>query len=324
MKELKTFEDFEDSLKRRSVPEFDENLLIKRIHTEKSKRAVRFKIKTVIMVTALFILMISSIVYGKNLFKPVVKLYNIISSTSLSDEEGKTAFEYQKVEYNDDESSENDKLRSIYKEYSYTMYKHKKELKDNELELFIVVDAYTINGSFRLLNNDTRYTSLSELIKNSSSQFIIPTILPDKYHFKYGCIKRGDAINNNLGAIADELYNKAIKEGKDYITQKFETTCKVTEIILNYAENNGHNDIEIYINRNYKEFGGDSIQVELIDINGHEALYKTYENSILSEITFVDNNGIENLTYTVRFQSSTHLYKDMYPHIIKMIESMLE
>ena len=325
MKELKTFEDFEDSLKRISIPEFDENLIINHINTVKSKRYVRFKIKTIVLVTVLFILTISSIVYGKNFFKPVIRLYyNVISSISLSDKDGRVLFEYQKVEYNDDFYYESDKLQSIYKKYSYIMYKHEKMLKDNESELFVVVDAYKINGSIRFLHNDKRFNSLDDLIESSSVEFKTPNILPEKYYFKYGYIKKHHAVDKNLGAVADELYNKALKEGKDYITLKFKTTYEISEIYLNYAENYRKNNIEIQISSGFNKFGGNSTNVELIDINGHEALYISSESGDTREIIFTDNNGTENLTYRVVFHSPPGLGKDMYPHIIDMIESMFE
>lgn len=324
MKKLKSFEDFEDALKNTPVPEFNENLIIGSIHVIEGKMAIRFKIKTLILLTTLLIFMISSIVFGKNLFKPVVRLYNVISSISLHDETGKVIYNYQEVEYDEeiDYADKTKKVNAINKEYSYIMYKHKKELKDNELELFIVVDAYKVNGSVNILYNDKRFNTLSDLIKNSSVKFKTPNLLPDKYVFKYGYIKRNYSIDNNLGAVADELYNKAVKENEKYIYQRFESTGEPTEIYLNYAENNGQNDIELIINREYREFENDSIKVENIDISGQKALYKVYDNSTLREITFVHKNELENLTYTIKFSSSTYLYNDLYPYIIKMIESM--
>lgn len=327
MKEFKTFEDFEYSLKRTPVPELDENLIIRRIQVAQKRRNVRLGIKTAVLVSVLFILLISSLVYGKNVFKPI-KLFNIISSINLKDKEGNTSFEYQKIEYDEDAKEKNEeaknKWKSINKDYAYILYKHKKALKDNELELFVVVDAFKIDESLRILYNDKRFSSLSDLKESSSIKFKAPDILPAKYRFSYGYIKKHQSVDKNLYTAAVELYNKAVKEGKDYITQKFETTDEISEIQLNYKENYLGNDINIWISKGSKQIYDDSVQIEKIDINGHEAIYETCVSSPFKKVIFVDNNGTENLTYTISFCSPAPMGKDLYPEVIEMIESMLE
>ncbi len=325
MNELKTYEEFEAYLKRRAVPEFDESLTINRIQAAKGKWNVKRKIKIIVLLAALLLIVISSAAYGKDIIRYFIKTHRVITSTNIRNDDGKVLYEYQKIEYSDDEIGEREKLITILKEYSGIMSIHKYKLRDNEAELFIVTDAYKIDGSMSLLCKDKRFNLLEDVIENSTIKFKKPKVLPDQYHFKYGLVTNDKIKNNKLiGEVADRLYNKAIDERKDYITQKFKLSPETTGIKLDYAEGGGHNDIEITINGMYRQFGGDSIQIELIDINGLEAVYKKYENSTLREITFVDYNGTDNLTYTVRYQSPTYLYEDLYPHIIKMIESMFE
>ncbi len=322
MKSLKTFEDFEYALKQKPVPKFEEELMISRLQAAANKRT-KYSIKKIIVVAAvIMIIMIPSFVYGKNLIKQFIYSHVVISSTSLKDKEGNETLNYSLVKPDEGVLNEMDKIQSISEKYSHIMYKHKSELKEDEIEIFLVVDAYKLSGSFTLLQNYST-TSLDDIIKKASIEFKIPNTLPDKYHFKHGFINY-PAIMSGI----EDLYNKAVKEGKDYITKKVKKPEKPSQIILTYADHKGRNEINIEITlitgkeEHYTDDENHPSQVEIIKIKDHEVLYKTIPSlkHSINWMIFTEHNGTDNLLYTISYFNQVD--KDLTPHVIKMIESM--
>jgi|GEM_PF-2929423 len=328
MERLDLFEEFENKLKQTSIPEFDDDKILRRLQTMTitGKSSNRRKIKLSILIASILVFSVSSFTFGRESFPHALNFIKTIFTTELKDESGNVNYEYSEVVISESEKAKLDKARSIYEKYSYLVYKHRNALKKNEVELLVITEAYGINGSVNLLQRVNRYNSLDELMKSTTTKFKAPTILPDKYVFKYGTIEY-TLKENNSGKVAEDLYQKAVKEDKDYISQKLPTTDEASTIILNYAERNGHNNIIMRIDGAWKAFRQNTaekpVQVEVIEINGHDILYET-DSKPFGKITFVLSTDNKNLTYHISYPLSTSLHKDMESNIIKMIESILE
>lgn len=327
MKKISSYEEFIEALKGEAVPNYNEEGLISlfKNNTPKYQKQKRFKLRIVIAAIVILSTFLSSIALGSSTFKHLVKAFEVIYSGSLKNEKGEDIFKYAKVEVNSDFEEEDNRSNSIYTKYWSVMDKYKSSLEDNKMGVFVAIEAYEANGSYRCLKKIQYCTKIDDLISSTSTEFLVPKQLPEGYSFKNGTVEYQED-NSNTRQIAEDIYQKAKLEGKEYAFQKIHTSRTASLVKMHFV-NKMHDTIQIRIDRsgeyNYSyDKNLPEIQPEIIKLGDLEVLYIALKGNTLKEMIFVDDSRAEKLTYSILFRTQTSTFDNMKPYIISMIEKL--
>jgi hypothetical protein len=326
MGNILSYEKFVSILKSDPVPDYNEEVLINSIKNKTNTLQNHKTSKLLFVVVPLIILttIISSVTFGSSILSKIAKPFEVINTESLKDKNGEKIFKYSKVELDGKYESELSKVKSVYDRYWTVMNKQQSTLKPTEMGIFIAIEAYEINGAYQLLGNKQYFLDIDDLISGTTTKFFTPKLLPKDFTFKNGTIEYCE--DENMLQIAEDLYNRAKQEGKEYIFQKIKPSKIASLIEINY-KSKINETINFRIDRSTEYNYTDNkslpeIQIDTIKLRDLDILYLTFKGTSTRKIIFVDDAGTGKLTYNITFPVSTSAYKDMKPYITSMIESM--
>ena len=287
MKRFQSYEQFEEGLKKESIPDIDfEKIKTRTIEMDNYKVKTRGKRRVVLVVAVAILTMCFGTV--------AMAVYN---GWQLKNDKGDVVFDYSKLEN-----------KEVYKwldavtiESNYGIIK--KELQESlapgEMAYFLVTEAYEIDKLCSILQVDgENIFDLEKLRESTITKFKTPQYLPDNYHFEYGKITFKE--EGDKEKIGEALYQEAKKAGKDYIIKKEKLTKEAEYITLRYINDDGYRlTIRISQGDNAKSIDTEIETIAKFTLSGKEILYIKHNWYNTDSYLFVDEDAAQKLTYKI-------------------------
>lgn len=227
----------------------------------------------------------------------------LVSKYILHDRDGEAVLVFEETSL--ERTKIDEQIRAIYRKYRFIEADFERGLKPGETAIFLVPEAYQLDGSYTVLHNrNETFTDMQTLTQAADISFGTPAYIPPGYQFEEGAIdyqiegvNRGDL---------NQLAQEAIDADLPYIMKPWSVTFKTGMIIYNYLKKEyTNNDNLIYSNLSVaitEATGYTSVSslqhedIEIVDLGeGTEAIYEPS----MQVLTFVLSHGGNKLQYRV-------------------------
>ncbi|MHA7965362.1 hypothetical protein ACX93W_14545 [Paenibacillus sp. CAU 1782] len=237
------------------------------------------------------------------LFLAGTQVSALVSKYILHDRDGEAVLVYEETSL--ERTKIDEQLRAINRKYRFIEADFERALKPGETALFLVPEAYQLDGDYSVLHNrNETFTDMQTLTQAADIDFGTPAYIPPGYQFEEGGIdyQIEGVDRNDLNQLAQE----AIDAGLPYIIKPWSFHFETGMIRYNYMkEVDTGKGYPIYSNLSvgiteatgYTSVG--SLQhgdIEIVDLgDGTEAIYEPS----MKMLTFVLSHGGNKLQYTV-------------------------
>lgn len=216
---IKSFEEFEQRLKKQTVPELQSNEFLT-ANIEKQKKGPVFLRAS--FITAFLTIFVSvSIAAAMN-----------ITGWKLFNSEGKQVFEINKFEEDDPHL----KYSQLMAKYDGVKEKIKKDIPKGEFKYFLAVEVYEKVGlnALSMILNAEEIESVKQIPTDLRKSLHLNDELPNQLFFQTGLMYY--EIPNRELNLAEEMYREAKEKGLEYITKDGKLTTNITDMDLRYEK----------------------------------------------------------------------------------------
>lgn len=305
-----TYEQFEEAWRKEPVPKPDVQSLKMGLTMYKKKNTGVSRLLRPVPISIIVLCICVIFVSGSH-------TYALLSKYILHDSEKNTIFEYTQ---SSSERVETDyKIEKIISRYKSKMSEVKHSLQPGEAVIFLIAEAYQMDGHFFPLQKDIVITDLEQIKSAPPLNFEPPEQIHPSYRFSKGTIRYETA-----GVEREQLeqwYAKSIDSNLAYLVEPVKLTDQVDQVELSYV-NEEHPEfaaLNVLINESTGLMSSSNLdpQAEVITIDGREVIYEP--NQYL--LTFVLQQGDTQLQFIVLGNSL--MTKQDYIHAVESLTGQL-
>ncbi|OBR68898.1 hypothetical protein A7K91_25790 [Paenibacillus oryzae] len=227
----------------------------------------------------------------------------LVSKYILYDRDGEAVLVYDETSV--EQSKIDEQIRAIYMPFFDTMEQIKRGLGAEETAIFLVPEAYKLNGSYYTLQQDNNFTDINTLSQAADTDFSLPAYIPSGYQFTEGTISY--SINEMDRDLLKQWAVEASEAGLPYIVKNLPQTLKTERISYQYSklEYPSYFSLRVSIDEATGYTSVDSLEheeTEVVDLgHGVEAIYE----KALRSLTFVLTTDGNNYQYRVESSDAT-------------------
>ncbi|REE78562.1 hypothetical protein A8990_12636 [Paenibacillus taihuensis] len=283
-----TYEQFEEAWKKESVPKPDVQSIKMSLLLRKKKNYGISRWLRPIPVSIVVLCICLIFVSGSH-------TYALLSKFILHDAQKNATFEYKQ---SSSERVEIDrKIESILSQYRSKMSEVADSLKLGEAVVFLIAEAYRIDGHYFPLQKDMVVTNIEQMKSPPLLKFKPPAKISPSYRFSKG------TIHNKIAQVEHEQleqwFAKSVDSNLAYLVEPVKLTDQVEWGEFSYVDEDNSDSpvLSVYMTESAGSMSTSNLdeQAEIINIGGSEVIYEPNHCSL----TFVLQQDDTELQYTV-------------------------